>query len=195
MVGLFVVLSVSTYARPSALLVLRPEWIVPPMSGHRWSLLLNPPEGKRPSKTGEWDASVTLDSKWLGFLAPVLRKLKETRPRGTPVWGFGYPTYLEQFKAAAASLCITALTPYQTRHSGASIDRFNEWRDLASVKKRGGWRSDRSVARYEKSARLGYQQALRGTALVEHGKSCLAALEGILVHGRTLPAPRIAARN
>ena len=35
------------------------------------------------------------------------------------------------------------LVPYQARHSGASSDYLSRFRDLASIKTRGGWRADR----------------------------------------------------
>ena len=110
-------------------------------------------------------------------------------------WSFDYPEYLKRFRQVAESEGIGKLTPYQTRHSGASIDRFYEWRSLTAVKKRGGWRSDRSVARYEKSARLGVQREKRGEELIAHGRRCVEALAGILLHGRTLPSRRPGARR
>ena len=184
--GVFVALSISTYARPSALLALQANWMVRPDLGPHWALLLNPPEGHRPTKTGEWDQSVLLDSSWLTWLGPALERLKANGQPGRPVWHFDYPDYLASFRHVAKAEGMADLTPYQTRHSGASIDRFNNWRSLADVKKRGGWRSDKSVARYEKAARLGVQKEKRGDAIVGHGKRCLRALEDILLRGRTL---------
>ena len=46
------------------------------------------------------------------------------------------------------------LSPYQTRHSGPSIDRAKKLRTLHEVQKRGNWRSTTSVLRYEKAGRL-----------------------------------------
>ena len=189
-VAMFVALSVSSYLRPCSLLALRPEWILRPSAMEFWSLLVDPPEGGRPSKTGEWDTSVVLDSPWLLFLGPNLEKMKMTAAAGKSVWSFGYGIYLEEFKKAAATLGMTDLTPYQTRHSGASIDRARSWRDLASVKKRGGWKSDRSMARYEESARLNFQAEKRGVQLISFGRACLEELEDILLRGRPLPIPR-----
>ena len=47
------------------------------------------------------------------------------------------------------------MVPYQCRHSGASIDRAEQKRSLLEIQKRGQWKSNRSVVRYEKGARLG----------------------------------------
>ena len=43
---------------------------------------------------------------------------------------------------------------YQTRQSGASIDRVRGFRTLLKVQQRGQWRALGSVARYDKSSRL-----------------------------------------
>ena len=158
-------------------------------------MLLNPPEGERPTKTGDWDHSVMLDSVWLNFLGPALERLKVKARPGRPVWHFEYPEYLRCFRQVAESEGISKPTLYQTRHSGASIDRFYGWRSLTAVKKRGGWRSDRSVARYEKSARLGVQKERRCEELIAHGRRCVEALADILLHGRALPSHRPGARR
>ena len=123
-------------------------------------------------------------------MGPALERLKANGEAGRPVWHFGYPECLASFRQVAKKEGMPDLTPYQTRHSGASIDRFYRWRLLADVKKRGGWRSDKSVARYEKSARLGVQKERRGDGIIAHGKRCIEALEDILLHGRTLPSRR-----
>ena len=69
------------------------------------------------------------------------------------MWDFEYGEYLSTFKAAANRLQIN-LSPYQTRHSGPSIDRAKKLRTLHEVQKRGNWRSNKSVLRYEKAGRL-----------------------------------------
>eukprot|EP00971_Amphidinium_carterae_P174859 3465960-Amphidinium_carterae.1 len=38
------------------------------------------------------------------------------------------------------------------RHGGPSWDSYNGFRDLASIKRRGRWKSDSSLARYEQHA-------------------------------------------
>ena len=43
---------------------------------------------------------------------------------------------------------------YQARHSGASSDSAGGRRTLKKVKRRGRWRSDASLRRYEKAERL-----------------------------------------
>ena len=44
--------------------------------------------------------------------------------------------------------------PYQARHSGPSIDAARHLRTRAEIRARGRWASEKSVARYERPARL-----------------------------------------
>ena len=62
--ALFVVISASTYLRPGQLLALAPERVVEPRHGasQYWSLLINPEEMGKPSKTGDYDLSLMVDS-------------------------------------------------------------------------------------------------------------------------------------
>eukprot|EP00975_Prorocentrum_lima_P009250 1970867-Prorocentrum_lima.AAC.1 len=65
--GIFVLLLVSTYARPSELMLLTRDNLVRPARGitQHWAILLNPEEGGKSSKTGAFDESLFLDSEWL----------------------------------------------------------------------------------------------------------------------------------
>eukprot|EP00959_Pyramimonas_sp_CCMP1952_P167944 3509628-Pyramimonas_sp.AAC.1 len=64
--ALFVLLSVSTYLRPSSLLALEPESFLAPMSAHgSWSLLAHPAERGVPDAIGEFNHSMMLGSPWL----------------------------------------------------------------------------------------------------------------------------------
>jgi len=136
-VALFVALSLSTYLRPSSLLMLTSADLYAPVLGISlyWSLLVHR-QGSRPSKTGEYDLSVVLDSYWLLFLTPVLELLQK-EPPGVPVWGFGYPTVLSTLRQACINLGLKPVTPYQARHSGASTDRASNARTLLDIQKRG----------------------------------------------------------
>ena len=105
LMGFFVMLSVSTYARPSSLLALVPEGIVEPVkSGARfWSLLLHPQELAVPSKTMDYDISIRVDSPYMEWAGQILASLR-LRPAGVPVWGFDYWHYLKAFRTAAVRL-------------------------------------------------------------------------------------------
>ena len=53
-----------------------------------------------------------------------------------------------------SALGFADAVPYQARHSGPSIDLALHRRELKAAKKRGRWRTDRSLRRYEKAGRL-----------------------------------------
>ena len=67
---------------------------------------------------------------------------------------FGYAAYMAEFKKTVRALGVPEAVLYQARHSGPSIDLALRRRGLASAKKRGRWRIDRSLRRYEKAGRL-----------------------------------------
>ena len=63
---------------------------------------------------------------------------------------------VKRFMEACAFLGLMPLNPcrYALRHGGASRDLAVQARDLASIKKREGWRTDASLRRYAKETRL-----------------------------------------
>ena len=56
-------------------------------------------------------------------------------------------------RKAAESLKIS-FVPYQLRHSGASWDVARSYRNIHEVQRRGLWKTNTSVARYEKHGRM-----------------------------------------
>ena len=188
LMGFFVMLSVSTYDRPSSLLALTRAGIIEPgKTRHRcFSLLLHPEELKVPSKTMDFDVSILLDSPYLQWAGPILSSLRQQAR--DPVWGFDYWTYLKHFRAVATRLNIK-IDPYQTRHSGASIDREARWRSLPEVKQRGAWKTDKSVARYDKHARVGHSAQSYPPLLATYFDQCEACLADIFLRGRLVPLP------
>mmetsp|Transcript_86300 Transcript_86300/g.155440 ORF Transcript_86300/g.155440 Transcript_86300/m.155440 type:complete len:465 (-) Transcript_86300:300-1694(-) len=152
--GIFNLVQVSTYARPGELIRLTRSSLIPPTQGvtKYWSLLLSPEEKVERSKTGSSDDSLLLDSPWLQWLGPALHVMKQG-PAEENLWGFDYPQYVKQFRNCCQDLQIHVV-PYQARHSGPSIDRARVLRTQDEVQKRGRWASHKSLARYEKAARL-----------------------------------------
>ena len=119
-----------------------------------WTLLLSPEHLEQPGKTGEYDLSAALDSSYLRPWSHTVFGLLKKQPDNAPLWDFNYGDYVAEFRKACQTLRLD-LSPYQMRHSGPSIDRANNWRSALEIQKRGGWKSAKSVMRYEKSARLG----------------------------------------
>ena len=140
--------------RPHELMQVQPEDLSPPSRSvmNDWSLLVCPQERGARTKTGAVDDSVTLDCKWLNWMAPVWAALARA-PHGRPVWTFTYAQLVAKFKNACLALDVSAV-PYMMRHSGPSIDRAGNYRNIEEIRKRGRWASHKSVVRYEKAGRL-----------------------------------------
>ena len=68
---------------------------------------------------------------------------------------FTLAQWTAKLKAALEVIgCAELFVLYLLRHGGASEDLAENHRSIGSVKKRGAWRSDASVARYAKSGRI-----------------------------------------
>ncbi|CAK0850742.1 unnamed protein product, partial [Prorocentrum cordatum] len=158
--GIFLMIGVSIYGRPSTLLAARRCDLVPPSPGvsRHWALLTHPLERKRPSKRGHFDEGCPLDSPYLQGLDEVFGRLASTTSK-EPLWNFSYPEAATLLKEAAEDLGVAPVTLYQMRHSGASIDLAKGWRSLTSAQRRGEWTQAKSMHRYEHSSRLGSDYA------------------------------------
>lgn len=192
--ALFLLLSVSSYAQPSELLRMRVFNLVRPSPGitRSCSLLLSPEERPERSKTGEFDVSISLDSPWLQpWSHRYFEQLKASHPEEA-LWDFSYAEYGSEFAKAAKHLGLE-ITPYQTRHSGPSIDRSRKLRSQAEVQKRGQWKAQSSVARYEKSARLAATFDALPARLRTHCRMCEDGLSAIM--SGTRPVPEFASRR
>ena len=126
-----------------------------------------------------------------GGCRPSLAQLNRTSPESLCLatrqtgLAFWLPSVAQVFKNASQSLGLR-FVPSQGRHFGASMDRATKFRSLGEVKHRGGWKQDKSVARYEKGSRLGFGARQYPTMLTVHGDECEKHLEDILIHGRTI---------
>ena len=177
-------LLVDAYLRPCDALPLRAGQLLPPALGISpvWALLLHPSEFGEVGKTGESDDTILLDSRHLQWMA-VLWEILHDQPSDTLVFGFGYASYFKEFKKVATALGVPEAVPYQARHSGPSIDLALRRRTLDSAKKRGRWRTDRSLHRYEKAGRL-QQVANRWTEVQRAHFNRSAELVEALILGR-----------
>ena len=75
----------------------------------------------------------------------------------------------------------------QTRHSGPSIDRARKYRSQLEVQKRGHWKAQKSVMRYEKSARFSLTWERLPPGLKDYALSCEADLGKILLGQKAAP--------
>lgn len=186
--GLFVLMAVSTYGRPSEMLRLRVFSLVRPSPGitRNWTLLMSPEERPERSKTGDYDVSLSLDSPWMTSWSHTLFCLLKDNHPEAPLWDFDYNEYSKVFKKVVEELGLD-ITPYQTRHSGPSIDRARGYRSQGEVQKRGQWKALKSVVRYEKSARLAATMESLPMSLQTHCRLCEESLGEIMLGSKKGP--------
>ena len=148
-------------------------------------------ETSLPSKTGEFDESLLLDlveDQWLG---PLCQQLVQGRDPQLPLFAFSQAEFARLFKAAGARLMLQRPPPpYVLQHSGASRDFAEQRRTLVGIKRRGRWRTDASVRRYEKGGRLGSEFAKLPERLQTHIRWCLKFLPEALSGSLPLRAYR-----
>jgi integrase len=154
-----VILMFACYLRPVDLLGLRSSSLIPPSTtttgskSTSWALLLGDRELARPNKSGEYDESVIFDWPLAADMAEWLEELR-LRPATKQMWSFDRPHLTSLMVEACRLADVEVLKPqlYSFRHGGASSDALQKTRPLSEIKKRGRWKSDASVRRYEKAA-------------------------------------------
>jgi len=170
--ALWVLVGFGNYFRPATSMRMRKCDLIPPKKGvsEYCCFLTHPQEMCVPSKTGTWDESVKWDVKHLMWMSRAFAILVRGEPQ-SPLWPF---TYLELCKeiAKVTKRWGIQFVPYQLRHAGPAHDRLENARSQEEVQKRGGWKAQRSMVRYEKSARVSAD-----FAALEEGlqRQCLAA--------------------
>ena len=173
----------------------------------RWNLLVSASVVSRPTvmgcrpRCGRMKRSVKLDERdhdcravsarvhAMGLLALVMGSLFL---RKTTTWQSRRPR----------SLCTGTLRSTGSWESTLTFPRWRRldlpfrggfsrisFRSLAKVKRRGGWKQDKSVARYEKGSRLGFSAQQHPTMLIVHGDECEKRPDDILIHRRTVVPP------
>ena len=124
-----------------------------------WSLLLFPEEGRKASKTGQFNTSIMVDNPDFPYLSVALRNVKNRLPKNAHLVNLTYLSFAKLFQSALAALQLLVLeaVPYCLRHSGASMDMLAGRRSTPEIKLRGRWKADASMARYAKGGRLAEQ--------------------------------------
>jgi hypothetical protein len=160
--GMAILIGTIFYLRPSELLNLKVRHIVAPLpeagAGHRqWSLVLHEGEDElsKPSKTGVFDECLLLDLGKYSFLGDGLARLTSKRAGEERLIPCTARELAASLQEGGRLLGMSPPPmPYQLRHSGPSIDFSDGSRTLAGIKRRGRWRTDSSLRRYEKGAQL-----------------------------------------
>jgi hypothetical protein len=188
LMGVLILIGVSSYARPGELLAMRRGDIIGPVSNAspNWCLLLRPEEMAIPTKTGDFDDSVPMDTAFMSEFMPELLQILSEGPKEELVFNFSYPSFWGEFKKVLIHLGLgkSGIVPYSWRHSGPSIDRAQGHRSAAEVAKRGRWRQPKSAARYEKAGRLGATLKGLPSSLLDHARICERHLAAIALGGR-----------
>ena len=102
--------------------------------------------------------------KWCRWVEEVVAIL-HTGGREPLMFPFSHQQFWTDIIKACQSLSLKIVTFEQARNSGLNIDHAVNVRPLSECRSRGQWRTDQSVQRYEKSARLAadYLALLRRT--------------------------------
>ena len=184
---MIVLLCFALYLRPGEPHRIRTKHVIAPSnttSGARFvTIVLNPYEDGRASKTQEYDESLLIDNELLPELGRrILRHAKE-RGVDQPLFSVSQQQVALDLQAAAARLRVPSsmnLVMYMLRHSGASTDFALKLRTLAEIKLRGRWRGDQSLRRYEKGGRLAEQLARLPDKLRAHAVRCAQCVNAVL---------------
>ena len=193
-VALAVLTQFDTYMRPGELLSIPAQDFLTPRGfvvGEKYGFLIHPMLGATPGKTGEYDESVLLDEKSLDWLGPQLAILKSGKQAHETLFSFGPLEYHKVFSQAADQLGLSAhhLVPYSLRHAGPSVDALSGRRSLAEIKARGRWRSDTSVRRYAKAARILSEASEFDSQILLFGEQVKEVIREHFLRGVALPPP------
>ncbi|CAK0804545.1 unnamed protein product, partial [Prorocentrum cordatum] len=182
--AVFIRLMFDTYLRPSeayrltAGSVIRPRPDAARGYGH-WALIVNDACLDRPGKTGEMDESVIVDNPTLW---PLLDALVLGKKTSDGLWTFAPDEVRSMFRRAAAALGLEAeMTLYSFRHGGASDDLLSLRRTRKEVKDRGRWRTDQSLLRYAKRARMQQRIATLGQNLIDFGHAVDSQMNDLIL--------------
>ena len=144
-------------ARPGEIDHLTVRQLIAPsdQTGH-WCVLYNPSEALRPGKTGEYDEGVTIDQPHIKPLHHVFSDLIQGRNPSDNLWQTTPEQMNKHFQNAMDGLGLSHLNivRYSWRHAAASHDLLKKLRTQEEVKARFRWRSDASMKRYAKAARV-----------------------------------------
>jgi hypothetical protein len=180
--GIWILVALETYGRPGMVLVLTYGQVQLPSPMCDWTIVFNPGEARIASKTGRYDTSVVMDKPRCRQMSPVLQELSKGAP-AERISRFEYLELHHHFRAVCKELGIH-LVLGQTRHSGASRGAVEIRRTRAEIQKRGGWRSAKSVNRYEESGRLSAAWESLAPTLQHHALRCEAGFWKTVASGR-----------
>ena len=169
--GLFHIALFCSFLRPSALMNMCVEDVVPPVkkvAGEFYVLIVAPFERQISTKTGYFDETVVLDGDVLPGLGKLLFEqgsrrvanakvaLDSPEGRATKLWGFSAVEFLNAWRDSVVRLGLQEfmISPYQARHGGASRDYIMKKRSEEEIRARGHWATVASARIYRKPGRI-----------------------------------------
>ena len=193
--GLLVLMTMELYLRPGEPLLVRPSDVIPKEAGPTGSLqcvsvLLNPFEEVKPSKTNEFDQSLMFDLERQQPLADAIVRLASQRQGRATLFDVAPLALRQALTEATQALRLQKLGdmhPYRLRHTGASVDFALKARRLEEVQRRGRWRTTTSLRRYEHGARLNELFNRLPPAVRQYAQHCSAQLNNVLL-GKAKPS-------
>ena len=183
--AVMLVIQYVAYLRPSELCNLTAGQVIRPLKesgASRRALLLAPKEELKTSKTGECDESVLLDGHLSIAIGKVLTRYTAGKAATTPLWSRSQAKYAVAFAKWAETSGVHVITthPYSVRHGGPSSDALWRTRSLVEIPNRGRWRSEKSVRRCEKHARLLEETLKLSTATRKYGQLVICRMPQLL---------------
>ena len=181
-----IIIQGDTYLRPCEIMNVARECVVRPrkgVAGGVWGIVISPFKMKVPTKAGEYDDCVLLDTASRHDTNAVLKAVFESGKNEKLLFeSLSYKKYCEQIAVASASAGLQdlKLTPHILRHSGASHDAFHEVRDFSAIQERGRWKASKSVLRYKKPGRMLLENSKISQALWLKAKKARAEVVPIL---------------
>ena len=162
------VLSFDLYLRPSEVIELTKEAVVPPQGTQypkwKWAVIVAPSGSINPAKNREFDdtALASVNDAHRDFVGPLLDVLRrQADPKQRVLDPLTLPVYEKYFRNAAQATNLAHLnaTPRSVRHGGPSHDAYHGLLDLKQIMQRGRWKALSSARRYEKKGMLQRQLA------------------------------------
>ena len=113
-------------------------------------------------------------------------------PLHPPLWNRSQANCAVAFAKWAETSGVHVITthPYSVCRGGASSDALWRSRSLMEIQKRGRWRSEKSVGRYEKHVRLLKETAKLSTATRKYGQLVVGRMPQLL-EGAQPPLPPV----
>ena len=129
---------------------------------------------------------VTLDGTRFAVMEPVWRAFAAMTP-GRRLFNFDYAIFSHTFKRGKNMDTKKGATPYQTRHSSASMDLANYSAGSDGVQRRRQRKSLKSMAHFGERARLSTAFATFPSYVQPHALECEAHIEAIVLQDKLVP--------